>query len=99
MPPLHILAQSAVTLDFGTVATWLAGILATIITAGICAACAFAWQAAMSLRDIKGHIHGIREAIDNAIEEIEDHENRLRRMEGRPTKRTRKDMEREALES
>lgn len=99
MTHLTHLAQSAVTIDFGTVATWLAGILATIITAGICAACAFAWQAAMSLRDIKGHIHGIRESIDKAIEEIEDHENRLRRMEGRPTKRTRKDAEREILDT
>lgn len=93
------LAQSAVTLDFGTVATWLAGILAAVVTAGICAACGFAWQAALSLRDIKGNIKGIRSAIENAMDEIDDHENRLRKMEGRPIKRTRKETEREMLES
>lgn len=81
----------AVSLDFSTVAVWLAGILATVISAGVIAACGFAWNAAMALRDIRGDMKAIRADFREALDDIEDHENRLRTMEGRPLRTTRKD--------
>lgn len=95
----YLLAQSAVMLDFGTALTWFAGILAVVVTAGILAACGFAWQAAMALRDIKNDIKGIRRDIEDALKDIEDHENRIRHFEGRKPRRTRNEAEREILES
>lgn len=77
---MFVLADALASTSLSDVLGWIAGIGATLLTAIIIAAFAFAWRADKRLGVIVSVLRGLRE-------DMHDHEDRIRTLEGKPRKR------------